>query len=133
MKNFRKWDCKRIEDDCCVMSEEAKSFFRSFKAFLKRNLPGCTLDGFKANHYDTSGFITFPSGKIIYVSYSLNRMANGYCSANFSDTSYMNGVLYRTAQSTKDYRGGNNHFTSIYRLIECIKEMEKTMQMQAVA
>ena len=135
MKKFRKWDNKPLQDAGSFMSEEAKSFFRSFKQFLKRNLPDCTIDDFKPNHYDTSGFITFPNGNIIYVSYSLDRNWDGNAYARFSDTSAFNGVLYRTAKSTKDYTGGMNHFTSMYRLIDSLKEMGEmsSKKLEAVA
>jgi hypothetical protein len=134
MKNFRKWDNRPMEDWGAYMSEEAKSFFRSFKSFLKRNLPDCQLEGFKANHYDTSGFVTFPNGNIIYVSYSLDRFCNGYAYAHFGASDPMNGVLYRTAKSTKDYTGGMNHFTSMYRLVDSLKEMGcQTVALEAVA
>ncbi len=109
---FEMYDGKMLEDDGCYMSEEAKGFFKAFKNHLKKNLPGCELTGFKPNHYDTSGFVTRPDGKVIYVSYSLNRMGYG-CVADFNDHSCMNGVLYRTAENTKDYRGGRNCFASL--------------------
>ncbi len=119
MKNFKKYDGKSMEDWGCYMSEEAKGFVRAFKNYLKRNLPGCTLEGFRPNHYDTSGFVTKPDGKVVYVSYSLNRRG-GDCVADFADSSCMNGVLYRTARDTRDYTGGQNHFTSINRMAEAI-------------
>ena len=57
MKSFKAWDKRPIEDWGTYMSDEAKSFVRAFKNYLKRSLPGCELIGFKPNHYDTSGFV----------------------------------------------------------------------------
>lgn len=122
MKNFKKFDKKEMEDWGSYMSDEAKTFVRAFKNYLKRNLPGCVLEGFKPNHYDTFGFVVRPDGSIVYVSYALNRQRD-CCYADFSDDTYLNGVLYRTASSTKDYRGGQNHFTSINNIAKAILEL----------
>ena len=72
MKNFKKWENKFIEDWGCAMSDDAKSFYRAFKNYLKRAFPNAELIGFKPNHYDTSGFIKM-NGKVIYVSHSIDR------------------------------------------------------------
>ena len=110
MQTFRRWNKKSIEDDGMYMSKEAKSFFRAFKNFVQRCFPDAELIGFEPNHYDTSGFIK-KDGKYIYVSYTLNR--GNQCRPDFSASDALNGVLYRTADGPKDYRGGSNHFTSI--------------------
>ncbi len=121
MNKFKKWDGKMLEDWGTTMSDEAKAFYRAFKNYLKREFPGAELTGFKPNHYDFSGFLTL-DGKVVYISHSLNRV--GYeALADFSDRSCMNGVLYRTAKDTKDFRGGTNHFTSIYSLACAIRHM----------
>lgn len=123
MKTFKKYNKRLMEDWGAYMSDEAKSFVRAFKNFLSRNLPGCELVGFKPNHYDTSGFVVRPDGKIIYVSYDLDRTGYG-CMADFDRSDCSRGVLYRTAESTKDYRGGMNHFTSIYKMVDAILSLE---------
>lgn len=123
MKKFIIYNGRMMPDTGSYMSDEAKGFVSAFKNFLKRNLPGCTLHGFKPNHYDTSGFITRPDGSIVYVSYSLERLPNGGCMADFSRTDSFGGVLYRTASSLKDYTGGRNHFTSIFSLPDAILEL----------
>lgn len=117
---FCEYDGKHMEDWGTTMSTESKEFFKAFKAYLKKNLPNCELTGFRPNHYDTSGFVTRPDGKIVYVSYSLDRLPDGSCVADFDASSCKNGVLYRTAESTKDYRGGMNHFTSLNKVIKAI-------------
>jgi len=122
MKTFKKWDKKHMEDCGCYMSDEAKSFYRAFKNYIKRSFPNADLVGFKPNHYDASGFI-IQDGNCIYVSHSLNRGYNGGCEADFSDSSCSGGVLYRTAKSTKDYTGGHNHFCSINNMTDAIRDM----------
>lgn len=114
---FTDYNGKHMEDAGGVMSEESKDFFRAFKAYLKKNLPGCELTGFKPNHYDFSGFVTRPDKKIIFVSYSLDRTPAG-CVADFDDFTPMYGVLYRTAENTSDYKGGRNHYTSINDIVK---------------
>lgn len=117
MKNFKKkWDKKPIEDWHTVCSDDYKSFCKAFKNYLKRSFPDAEIIGFKANHYDTSGFI-HEGDNYIYVSHSMNRYS---CRVDFSETGAMNGVLYRTAKDAKDYTGGINHFTSINNMVEDI-------------
>ena len=126
MKTFRKWNNKRIEDWGCVMSDDAKSFYRAFKNYLKRTFPNAEFVGFKPNHYDTSGFI-IQDGKCIYISHSLNRGGN----IRFNDSSCMTGVLYRTAKNTTDYHGGSNHFSSIDNLEHSLKSMFENYERMA--
>ena len=118
MKIFRKWDQKLIDDDGCVMSKEAMSFYRAFKNYLKRNLPtDAELIGFKPNHYDTSGFVKL-GDRYVYVSHNLR--AGARTQADFTRKDAFGGVLIRTAKSSKDYCGGRNQFTSINNLVDDI-------------
>lgn len=125
MKKFQVWNKKPVEDWGAYMSDEAKSFFRAFKSYLKRNLPECDLIGFKPNHYDTFGFIQ-KGDKFIYVSYNLRD--NYPTMADFSRSDCLGGVLYRTAKHQKDYTGGSNHFTSINNLVSSINELFERME-----
>ncbi len=122
MDKFSKYNKKKLEDWGTAMSDEAKSFYRAFKNYLKREFPDATLVGFRPNHYDFSGFIV-QDGKCVYISHDLYRACDGYAYADFSDSSCMNGVLYRTARDTKDFRGGGNRFSSIYDLAENVRQM----------
>lgn len=118
MKKFKKWDKQCIPDMGCVMSPEAKAFYRAFKGYLKRTFPNADLIGFKPNHYDTSGFLK-ADGKYIYISHSIDRYHE---SVDFSICG-SRGVLYRLAKDEKDYKGGPNHFCSIYELEESVNAM----------
>ena len=117
MKTFKKWDGKYIEDWGCYCSDDCKSFYRAFKNYLRRTFPGAELFGFKANHYDASGFIKM-NGRCLYISHSIER---GGSNLNFNDTGFHNGVLYRSAADEKDYRGDANHYCSINQLADRIK------------
>ncbi len=117
MKTFKKWNNKPIEDWGCVCSDDCKAFYRAFRNYLKRIVPGAELIGFKANHYDTSGFIKVDN-RYLYISHAIERY---YGKVNFDDTGAHFGVLYRSAENEKDYRGGANHFCSINELADRIK------------
>ncbi len=109
----KKYDKKAVEDQGCYMSKEAKSFVTCFKNALKRSFPNATIT-IKAGHYDLYGFIS-QNGNIAYISYSIPRYDQPF---DFNDTSCMNGVLYRRAESIKDYKGGPNHFCSLNQLTD---------------
>lgn len=119
MKQFKKWDKKYIEDWGTICSDDYKSYCRAFKNFLKRNLPDCEIIGFKANHYDVSGFVK-KGDKFIYIAQNMDRLN---CQHDFNAIGCANGVLFRTAKNEKDYRGGSNHFSSMYDLIDNINMM----------
>ena len=117
MNTFKKWNKKHIEDWGCVCSDDAKSFYRAFKNYIKRIVPDAELIGFKANHYDTFGMIK-KNGRFLEIIHSIDRY-RGY--VDFDETGAMNGVLYRTAKDEKDYTGGPNHFCSINELADRIR------------
>ena len=124
MKTFKKWNNKYIEDCGCVQSDDAVSFYKAFRNFLKRSFPDAEIIGFKPNHYAASGFIK-RDDKFIYVSHSINRSK---CRVDFSDSGCMSGVLYRTAKDEHDFHGGTNHFTSMYKLVDDINWLFEQMQ-----
>ena len=117
MKTFNKWHNKPIEDWGAVMSDDAKSFYRAFKNYLKRAFPDAEVIGFKPNHYDASGFLRFGE-TYIYISHSINRFSidRGRGDVDFNDSSCMNGVLFRTSPDAGYRNHGRNHFTNIYNL-----------------
>jgi len=117
MKIFRKWDKKHITDNGSTCSGEYKQFCKALRHYLERTFPDAEIIGFKANHYDTSGFIK-KDDKYIYISSGMDRF-RGY--HDFSESSCMNGVLYRTAKNSTDYKGGSNHFTSFNNLEHDVK------------
>lgn len=122
MKTFIKWNGRRVEDCGAFMSDEAKSYVRAFKNFLRRNFPDAELVGFKPNHYDTSGFLVI-DGVCVYVSMDVPRwgakidFSDGDCRVNGSE------VLYRTANDTNDFHGDTNHFSSMFNLVEAINQL----------
>ena len=121
MNTFRKkWNNKSVEDWGIAMSDEAKSFVKGFRNMLKRQLEPEGIEvSLEPNHYDCSGFLC-KDNKYIYISYSIPR---GGEKIDFDDSSYLNGVLYRTAKNDRDFTGGSNRFSSISNLPRKIIEM----------
>ena len=99
-----------LEDWGCVVSDDFKSFARKFKNYLKRQLAPYNINiaAYHVGHYDISGFVE-KNEKYIYFSYNIPRG----CSINVNASDARYGVLFRTANDTKDFRGGQNYFTSI--------------------
>ena len=115
----KKWNNKNIEDWGCYCSDEFKSFTRQFKNMLKSELgDNYNLYGFKANHYDFSGFVE-KNGCFVYISYSLNR----HRPINFDSSNFFDGFLVRTAKSAKDYTGGINTYTNLDGLIDRVNKL----------
>ena len=124
-KFLKEYHLKSIRDDGAYMSEEAKSFFRKMKAFVKRALPDFIIEKWSVNHYDVSFFLVkHDSCGPIYVSYNLPR---GEFPIDIDRSDPMFGVMYRRAIDTNDYsgKGGTNHFCSLANFAEAFKE--KTM------
>ena len=119
MKTFKKWNKKHIQDNGPFCSDDYKSFCRAFKNFLKRSFPNAEITGFRANHYDTSGFIT-QNDHTVYISSNMDRY-KGYI--DFDDTGAHYGVLYRRAKNTKDYIGEGNYFCSMWDLIPEVQRL----------
>ena len=101
------------------MSKDAKSFVRAFKNMLTRELKdsGIQVVDIHSGHYDLSGFLQ-RGNTYVYVSYSIPRYGKRI---DFNAIGACDGVLYRSAEGLKDFRGGNNNFCSIYELPIAIK------------
>lgn len=117
-ENFvKKYDGKVIEDHGCVMSSDALQFATAFRTMLKSELPDCTIK-MHTGHYDVSGFVIAPSGAITYISYEIQR---GNFPLDFSRKDPMGAVLYRSAQSDKDFHGGPNNFCAVSKIKDIFK------------
>ncbi len=119
MKTFIKWNGRRVEDYGAFMSDEAKSYTRAFRNFLRRNFLEAELVGFKPNHYDTSGFLVI-DGVYVCVRMEVPRWG---VKIDFSDEGFPGGILYRTAKDIHDFHGDANHFSSIFNLVEAINQL----------
>ena len=117
----RKWNNKAVEDWHTVMSDSANQFVIDFKKLLEDQLEpnGIQVIEFVPNHYDCYGFVE-KDDKYIYISYNIPR--GGY-SIDFTARDPEFGVLYRTAKSTRDFRGGSNHFSSLLDICKSLIEM----------
>lgn len=94
-------------------SESFMDFCKNLKSALRKEAKEMGFDDvtLKPNHYDMSGF--FRKGeKYVYWSFNVER----YGLPTSLKKTGVNGFLYRTAESDKDFRGGNNHFTELSKL-----------------
>ena len=82
---------------------EFKSFARKFKNDLNKELTkiNATMTEFTRGHFYVSGFFRLKCGKCFYFSISDVRF--------FPDDQ----MLYRTAESETDYRGGRNQYITM--------------------
>ena len=116
LKQFRnKWGAypfyKESGPEAPITSKECvKDFRKSLRDTLAQ---GYTLHGFRHNHFTASGFVE-KGGKFVYISIG-----------DFRNHNWVNNILYRTAESTKDFRGGRNRFTSVNNLEQALINMFK--------
>lgn len=115
---IRKYNGYGIQDYCSEKSPEFIRFCRDFKAAIDTEFPDCEID-IHMGHYDVSGFIS-KEEKYVYIDYSVPRQ--GY-PMDFTRRDALGGVLYRTAASTKDFKGGTNRFSSMKTLPENIQTL----------
>ena len=117
INEMRKYLNKNIDDYGSVCSPDYKTFERKYKNYLKQVAKSVNgeLVQFNPNHYEFSCFIE-RNGKFVYVSISDVR---------YWHNQWYNNILIRTAQSTKDYRGGSNNYTDLENIGEKIIALTK--------
>lgn len=122
-KIIDKYNNKAIEDYGSVNSPAMKQFAsyvkRQFKAAAIEY--GFELDSFNVGHYYISGFFR-KDNVCVYFSYDVPR---GNYPMDLLASGCMNGWLYRTAKSNKDYTGGSNNFSNLYYLMDNIQTLFK--------
>lgn len=117
---IKEYHGKKLIDWGAQNSSDFLSFARKFKNYLKRSVSpyGIDVAEFYVGHYYISGFVE-KEGKFVYFNYDFPR-------GQKIDTDVRGchgGVLIRTAKDVKDYRGGQNNFTSIARIGEDINSL----------
>lgn len=87
----------------------SKEFGRAYRRLVKKQLKplGLELAKFGTNWCECSGFVTDGNGKYVY-----------FHSGDYRWSNIWEGVLIRTAESLKDYRGGANHLCDIDKIGE---------------
>lgn len=92
-------------------TKEFASFSRRLKNALKAELSdGNEIAKYSKGHFDVTGFIRRADGKLFYFSVGDVR--------SWGVTHY--DVMYRTASSLTDYRGGSNRWTNLGNLAQAI-------------
>lgn len=107
---LKRWDGHVVEDWATVVSDDFKLFARQFRSQLKAIADSCNAEvvRFHIGHYDLSAFLQ-TGDKCCYISYSVPRRLP----IDVSRQDPMWGVLYREAEDSSDYHGGQNHFSSL--------------------
>jgi hypothetical protein len=89
-----------------VKTQQFKDFVSKFRSAFKKEMKsvGVTDVTFSVGHFEISGFFSY-QGQTYYFSLSDVRGMN-YVRDEIA-------MLYRTAEHTKDYRGGSNQWVTI--------------------
>ena len=89
-----------------VKTQQFKDFVSKFRSAFKKEMKsvGVTDVTFNVGHFEVSGFFSY-QGQTYYFSLSDVRGMN-YVQGSIA-------MLYRTAEHTKDYRGGSNQYVTI--------------------
>lgn len=98
-----------------VAGPDFLSFNTKFRNAIKKLLPaGYTLHSWSKGHYECSGVIKTPENKFIYISISDVR---------FWMNEWFTSVLIRTMEHDKDWRGGMNHYTSLFAFTKDVERL----------
>lgn len=97
----------------CLETPEFKAFFNGFKKALKDDVTnsGMELVNISKGHFYISGFLK-KGEKYVYFSVRDVRGCD-----------WSRKVLYRTAQSTKDYTGGQNRYCGFGDLVKSCERL----------
>ncbi len=100
-----------------ITGDDYKIFERKFKNVIKKILPeGYTIHSWHSNHYQCSWVIITPNENYIYASISDVR---------YWQNEWFTNILYRTMESDKDWRGGQNNYTNIFKFAEDVRILEE--------
>lgn len=118
----RKYHGKVIADWGAYQSDEFKQFARNMKATIKDICKenNAELEEFSVGHYYVSGFAV-KNGKHIYFSFHIPR----HFPLDLGASDCSNGILIRTAEHTRDFRGGHNNFCNISGFAEMMNKLTR--------
>lgn len=118
---YKKYQGKCVCDAGAYMSDEAKQLATYMKRRIRATAKteGMELVDCYIGHYDISGFIK-KDEKFVYFNWDIPR-GNGIINFNRSDA--FAGFLIRTAQHEKDYKGGQNNFSSLQNFFPTVKRL----------
>lgn len=100
-----------------ITGDDYKSFERKFKNVIKKILPeGYAIHSWNSNHYECSWVIKTPHENYIYASIPDVR---------YWQNEWFTNILYRTMEHDKDWRGGPNNSTNIFKFAEDVRILEE--------
>ena len=100
-----------------ITGDDYKSFERKFKNVIKKILPeGYAIHSWNSNHYECSWVIKTPHENYIYASIPDVR---------YWQNEWFTNIVYRTMEHDKDWRGGPNNYTNIFKFAEDVRILEE--------
>lgn len=120
LENFiKKWSNTNIQDCGVNTSSDYEKFQSEYRTVL-RNIGkqiDMTLYKFIKNHYEFSAVLkSETSGRLYYISISDVR---------YFPNKWNTSILYRTMEHPNDWKGGNNHFSTLENLAENLKKLDQ--------
>ena len=106
-----------------IAGDDFKSFNTKLRNAVKKLLPqGFAIHKWIKGHYYSSAVIKTPGDRFIYISFSDVR---------YSPNEWFTSILYRTMAHEADWRGGPNHYTSLFSLKDDLYAMERREKIRA--
>ena len=100
-----------------ITGDDYKTFEKKFKRVIGKLLPeGYSIHSWHSNHYECSWVIKTSDDKFIYGSIPDVR---------FNMNEWFTNILIRTMEHDKDFRGGFNNYTNIFKFKDDIKKLYK--------
>lgn len=125
-QNIEKWFGYDFEPAECRTGKDFSAFARNLKSEISAQLKGTgyTIVGFSKGYFFISGFIhNERNGKYMYFSVGDVRYSKNW----------HKDILVREARNEKDYRGGNNRYTSLENFKEAVTGMLESKYSQFAA
>ena len=99
-------------------SDDFKSFNTKYKNYINKILPnGFSIYQWIKGHYYISAVLKTPTDRFIYISISDVR---------YSPNEWFTNILYRTMENDRDFRGGMNHYTSLFTLARDLERLDSS-------
>ena len=96
--------------------DDFKSFNTKFRNAIKKLLPpGYEIHTWSKMHYCCSAVIKTPTNHFIYISIPDVR---------YWQNEWFTNILYRTMEHSKDWHGGQNHYTTLFTFIKDIVSLK---------
>lgn len=115
--NIEKWLNYNFEPVECRVGKDFTSFSKAFKREIKLQVDeiGCEIVGYSKGYFYISGFIYNPRTDT-YMYFSIPDV-------RYDPNGWYSNILVRTANNAKDFKGGNNQYTSLKSFTDISKHI----------